>query len=519
MKKIIYFYSALVIVAVFLSFETAWGQKALKGIFKDALVLDFSDPYSHITIDYEEDEIIVPVSASNKALSKQKKNINLKRIIPGSIVDIEFEVVNNERVATVIKTDLEDDGVVKLEGLLELIEDDIAYVDGQKVKLASNVSITGKTNADCDCKGKVFTSFKDPLLKTGKYFLEIKGKLNDDDGVIIAEEVRACKNLLLETDAKLRNAVEQSYNTSGLAMVSTPTDIGLSVGLPLHQGNIRIGQYSYKLHNDIRLQGYINSVGERVIPEHQKNLPDNDPNKLNFRFYVIDNPIPNAFAFPNGMIFVHTGILDVMENEAELAIVLGHEVSHVTHEHGRERYESSVLTGIMANIGEGLLMKFTRNSNLSPLLANAVKQTYAALRPEALANIFGAQPAKESQADRVGLQYALLAGYDIREAVGFWGKMAKITNDGNFKSRLNNDFRSMLSSADFSYGNPLNTLGEAGFGMLAKMFLDTVYTSHPKSKARARALNQLILTSYKNEDFEHLDKGAAMFEKYVKGVR
>jgi len=503
---------------LFIGFTTcAFGQKKYTGSFKDIMVIDFSAPFREIAIDYDSEELIIKVDESCKFLNQKKKDILAERIVPSSVVDIEFELVDGERVAKEIKTDIDEDGIVKLEGLLEAIEQEVAFVDGYKVKLDRGVAIVGEKKSNCQCKGMVYTSFKDPLLKPGSFFLEIKGKKNDQ-GIIVASEVEACKNVLLEADAKLRNAVEQSYNASGLSVVNKPANLPFEVSLPLHNGNIKIGQYAYKLLDDIRVQGYINSVGERVIPQHQKDLPEGDPNKLNFRFYVIDNPIPNAFAFPNGMIFVHTGILDIMENEAELAIVLGHEVAHVTHEHGREGYESKIGADmIIKPLGDWVMTRFPKGMGLPANITDMIKKTFSALRPEGLANVFGAQPARESQADRVGLQYALLAGYDIREATNFWNKMARITNEGTFKSQLNNNFRNMLASTNFTQGNPISNLGEAGFNVLAKMFLDTIYTSHPKSKARARALNQLILTGYKGEDLNGLDKGEAMFGKYVKG--
>ncbi len=509
-KSLLIFLCASLIVSV------THAQKTYKGTFKDAMVVEFVPPFKQITIDVESEEVTLPINDDSKIVNKKNKTLKPELVVPSAIIDIDYELVGAQRVVTELKYDIDEDGTVKLEGLFERIEKDVAFIDGHKVKLSGGVAIVGKKEAKCECKGLVAPSFSDQFIKPGQFFFELKGKWNDQ-GVIVAEEIEACKNTVLPADAKLREAVENSYNSSGLSMVNTPKDLPFQVGLPLHNGNIKIGQYAYKLLDDIRIQGYVNSIGERLIPEHQKNLLSGDGNKINFRFYVIDNPIPNAFAFPNGMIFVHTGILDIMENEAELAVVLGHEIAHVTHEHGRENYESTSIVSVVGGIGTQLLGRFTRNTGLASGIASSVTQVYSAIRPEGLANVINPQPARESQADRVGLQYAYLAGYDIRESVNFWNKMKRLTNDGNFKSKLNDNFKSMLASSNFSYGNPLTTLGDAGFGVLAKMLLETAYTSHPKSKARAQALNQLILSGYKGEDLNTLDKGEKMFQKYLRG--
>lgn len=491
-------------------------QKSYKGSFKDAMVVEFLAPFKQITIEAENEEVTLPLNDDSKFVNKKNKPLKPEQIVASAIIEVSYDLIGNQRVVTELKYDIDEDGTLKLEGLFEAVEKDIAFIDGHKVKLGDGLAIVGRKDTKCACKGLVAPSFTDQFIKPGQFFFELKGKWNDQ-GIIVAEEIEACRNTLLPADAKLRAAVEESYKAEGLHAIATPKNLPFQVGLPLHNGTITIGQYDYKLLDDIRIQGYINSVGERLIPDHQKALPAGDANKINFRFYVIDNPIPNAFAFPNGMIFVHTGILDIMENEAELAVVLGHEIAHVTHEHGRENYESTNLVGTLGNFGAQLLGRFTRNTGLAAGIASSITQVYSALRPEGLANIINPQPDRESQADRVGLQYAYMAGYDVREAVNFWNKMKRLTNDGNFKAKAGENFKLMLASSNFSYGNPLNTLGDVGLGVLAKMLLETAYTSHPKSKARAQALNQLILTGYKGEDLNGLDKGETLFKKYLRG--
>ena len=64
----------------------------------------------------------------------------------------------------------------------------------------------------------------------------------------------------------------------------------------------------------------------------------------------------------------------------------------------------------------------------------------------------------------------------------------------------------------------LDRLGSVGIGTLSNMFLDTIYTSHPKAKARAQALNQMLITVYPNENYERLRKQEDSFQQYVLDV-
>ena len=79
-------------------------------------------------------------------------------------------------------------------------------------------------------------------------------------------------------------------------------------------------------HKDPLAQVYVNSLGQSLVPEEV--APS-----VTFSFRIIYDYRPNAFAFPDGRIYVTTGLLSTIENEAQLAVVLGHEIAHVTEEH------------------------------------------------------------------------------------------------------------------------------------------------------------------------------------------
>ena len=79
--------------------------------------------------------------------------------------------------------------------------------------------------------------------------------------------------------------------------------------------------------HDPDLPAYIDSIGNRVLGDRPV------PEKVTYRFMVLRDPMVNAFALPNGSVYITTGLLALLENEAQLAGVLGHETAHVYERH------------------------------------------------------------------------------------------------------------------------------------------------------------------------------------------
>lgn len=139
----------------------------------------------------------------------------------------------------------------------------------------------------------------------------------------------------------------------------------------------------------------------------------NTPN-YNWEYRVIkgDKTI-NAFALPGGKIGVYTGILPIAKNDAGLATILGHEVAHVSANHGAERMSAGLLAELGA-VGLGVALKDSS-------AVNAIMQAFGLGVQVGVLLPFGRT--QESEADRIGLVYMAKAGYDPREAVAFWGRM------------------------------------------------------------------------------------------------
>ena len=128
----------------------------------------------------------------------------------------------------------------------------------------------------------------------------------------------------------------------------------------------------------------------------------------------------NAFALPGGKIGFYTGILDLMENDDQIAAVMGHEVAHVNYEHASKRAGRAAQT----QFGLGLAGSALSGSPNANLWMSALGLTTQ------VGNALPFSRSHESEADKVGLRYMVRAGYNPDEAVAFWTRMAQAKGDG-----------------------------------------------------------------------------------------
>ncbi|HET6628887.1 MAG TPA: M48 family metalloprotease [Woeseiaceae bacterium] len=141
------------------------------------------------------------------------------------------------------------------------------------------------------------------------------------------------------------------------------------------------------------LQAYVNRIGQELAA-------DSERPSLPWSFAVLDDPTPNAFALPGGFIFITRGLLSLLNSEAELATVLGHEIGHVTARHSVTMLSRAQLAQLGLTIG----------SILYPELGTVRQLAGAGLQLLFLS--YGRDA--ERQADRLGFSYALSEGYDVR---------------------------------------------------------------------------------------------------------
>jgi Zn-dependent protease with chaperone function len=140
------------------------------------------------------------------------------------------------------------------------------------------------------------------------------------------------------------------------------------------------------------------------------------------RIYVIENKEWNAFAMGNYSIYVFTGLLDDMDDD-EVAIVLGHELVHATHEHSRKQFKRDMWIQLLALGALGA----------ASTIDDDTKQAVVGLAVLAGASAWksGYGRGMEDQADRVGLRYAYESGYDITKGPRLWNRFAKKYGEGN----------------------------------------------------------------------------------------
>ncbi len=139
--------------------------------------------------------------------------------------------------------------------------------------------------------------------------------------------------------------------------------------------------------------------------------------ELPWEFHVVDSPVVNAFAIPGGYIYLTRGILAHMNSEAEMVGVMGHEIGHVTARHSAQQISRSQLAGL----GLGLSMVFIPEVRpFGDLLQGSLGLLFLK---------FGRDD--ETEADRLGVRYAVDLGYDPRPLAGFFDVLARMrANEG-----------------------------------------------------------------------------------------
>lgn len=177
------------------------------------------------------------------------------------------------------------------------------------------------------------------------------------------------------------------------------------------------------------LTTYLQSVGRPLIPQAAAQV-------VPFNFHVLRSPVPNAFALPNGSIYLSVGLLAHLDNEAELAQVLAHEISHVVLRHGIKSYETHRSSTVAAHIADMFL--FGTSLAYLPYIASVASYSRE----------------QEGEADAAGLRTVTARGYSPDEAIRVFDRIQEVKS------------------------------GESSGG--------SWYSSHPSNDQRAEALRELV---------------------------
>jgi len=177
----------------------------------------------------------------------------------------------------------------------------------------------------------------------------------------------------------------------------------------------------HRLSDDQQQTKMVKTVGRRIRRAVQKYLDQTDQSKrikgFKWEFNLVESPEVNAWAMPGGKVVVYTGIMPITQDEAGLATVLGHEIAHVVAGHGNERVSQGLLVQLGGMALSEALEKRPQQTQELFLKAYGVGTRVGVFLPFSRTH--------EYEADRLGLIFMAMAGYDPHEAVGFWQRMAR----------------------------------------------------------------------------------------------
>ncbi|MEM1146369.1 MAG: M48 family metallopeptidase [Pseudomonadota bacterium] len=169
--------------------------------------------------------------------------------------------------------------------------------------------------------------------------------------------------------------------------------------------------------SDRALRRRVEAVGDRIVQAADQRFPSQNLTQNNWEFAVFESDTVNAWVMPGGKVGFYTGLLDIMENDDQIATVMGHEAGHVVGRHSAERYSQQMAAaGGLALAGVALEAGDVENSALiAGILGAGV--TFGVILPYSRQH--------EYEADRLGTDFMVGADYRANEAVRFWDAMTQ----------------------------------------------------------------------------------------------
>ena len=187
-------------------------------------------------------------------------------------------------------------------------------------------------------------------------------------------------------------AVNPATDSPNLVLIGKNRE--LEIGLEEHEKVLA----SLPILQDEELLAYVTKVGNRVAAASHR--PD-----LEYTFTIIDSPAINAMALPGGYVYVNRGLLNFMNSEAQLAAVIAHEIGHITARHAVQQQARGALARAAATVG-GFVTAVATGSGYAGSQISQVASIWAQT------GLSGFGREMELEADRLGAEYLLQAGYD-----------------------------------------------------------------------------------------------------------
>lgn len=177
----------------------------------------------------------------------------------------------------------------------------------------------------------------------------------------------------------------------------------------------------YGIYDDAAITSYVNRIANDVLQTSAYSDPSTPAEVRNttFTFRVLDSPVVNAFALPGGFIYVTRGLMSYLENEAQLAVVLGHEVGHVLARHSSERAARQQL-GQLGVLGAAVVGSVIGGGQVGQGILD-----YGGTGAQLLFLRYGRDA--EREADQAGVAYAEFAGYDATTAANFFVSLERLS--------------------------------------------------------------------------------------------
>ena len=197
--------------------------------------------------------------------------------------------------------------------------------------------------------------------------------------------------------------------------------------MALQEYNAFLQADTTKLSNNASQTAMVQRVGRSIADAVEKYMRDNGMYDqiagYQWEFNLVENDEKNAWCMPGGKVVVYTGILPIAQDDTGLAVVMGHEIAHAIAKHGSERMSQQ----IMATAG-GVALDVALDEQSSEtkelfLTAYGVGASVAVLLPYSRTH--------EKEADHLGMIFMGIAGYDPREAIDFWERMAADSEGGS----------------------------------------------------------------------------------------
>jgi len=229
-------------------------------------------------------------------------------------------------------------------------------------------------------------------------------------------DVRCCAKarvaLLLAVSAALTTGAGcQSIPISGRTqMVLIPESQEIELGAAADQEVLE----SEPLSENVKITQTVERVGQRIAAVA-------DRPEYEWEFHVIAEPAQNAFALPGGKVAVYEGILAVCQSEADLAVVMSHEIAHALARHGGERMSQQAVVG-----GVGSVINAMAEKETDAVTVEKVMQGYGVASQ--LGYVLPFSRKHESEADAIGLILMAKAGYDPSVAPEFWERFAVMSS-------------------------------------------------------------------------------------------